>query len=126
MTKELESVSLRFTSGNSINVDMARVDVKEILSLKETLSAMERKIANKIKLGKETGFDVSHWEEQLLEIKEERHPTALLAVQPAIDRNDGRVRRHEILDLLSLIHWCYALSALIKVRINSRYGAFGR
>ena len=122
-TVDFESVCLRFCSGNSIPIDMARVSGEELDGLLVHLDHHLKKVSKRIDFSKRLGKHVSVFEKDLSLLALTDTPRAKTLLEPALHRRDGRVKRREIIGVLNLIWRCKSMNATIKMINNATFGA---
>lgn len=121
-TIDFESICLRFCSGNSVPIDMARVTGQELDGLLVYLDNHLKMVDRRISLSKTLGKDVSTFEKDFSLLTLTDAPRAKTALMSALERRDGRVKRREIIGVLNLIWRCKSMSATIKMINNAIFG----
>lgn len=120
-----KSICLRFTSGNSIPVERAHVNVDEMLALETLCERTIGKLKKRLELATYTLensglLESTHQNLQYIELK---FPDALRMTYRVLERGDGVVQIKEIKPLLELITKASFSENHLKALINSHQGA---
>ena len=120
-----ESVCLRFTSGNSIPVERARVSPSELKSLVGLSGSLLTKLLKRLEIATWTSHNpimLGQWQIEIRDIGM-KITEAKLRLLPALKRNDGVLRREEGIRLLTAICHADMLQRTMKMVNNSTVGA---